>query len=57
MLALPGKKHLMPLIKIKVVEETKSLIQGGPRRRHICCKRGAKQGYEADNSGKHRTPY
>ena len=49
MLVLPGKKHLMRLIKIKVVEQTKSLIQGGARSRHIGRERGAKQGYEADN--------
>ena len=35
MLVLPGKKHLVRLIEIKVVEQTKSLIQGGPGSRHI----------------------
>jgi hypothetical protein len=57
MVALPGKKHLVPLIKIKVVKQAKSLIQGGMWSRHIGGEPGAKQAYEADNAAQSRAPY
>jgi hypothetical protein len=47
----------VPLIEIKVVKQTKSLVEGRVRSRNIGRESGAKQGHEADNTGKGRPPY